>query len=392
MAVIFFICVAIVAYHLILYPSVLVLLGSLIGRSRDRRPSLSGEELPSVTVLVTCCNEGQVMAEKVENLKQQDYPAEKMEIVFAADGMEGNAGEILRDHLGGNVRLIEYPENRGKISVLNDTVPQCNGDIVVFTDVSARFESDAIRKLVEQLIDPEVGGVCGYHRVVNQDGSPAKISGPQRLYWRVDGLVKQAENRLGSISSCYGSIYAIRRELFTPLPSSVTDDAFQAMGIVRQGRRFVFAPEARAEIKPRAKSAVHEVSRRRRVVVRSLRGLWLSRELFNIGKYGLYSVTLFSQKVLRRVIPILLLVMLLASFALAFDSPVWAAIFGLQILLYGAAALSFTGWFDRLSDIRLVRKPVSFATYFVLGQIGTLLGVIDFLRGKRIDRWTPAQG
>jgi len=392
MAAVFFMCVAVVAYHLVLYPAVLMLLGRLFGRARDHMPLPTDDQLPLVTVLVPCCNEGQVMVEKVRNLRLQDYPAEKMEIVFAADGREGNAGEILRDYLGGNIRLIEYPENRGKISVLNDTVPQCGGDILVFTDVSARFEKDAIRRLVERLIDPEVGGVCGYHRVVSQDGRPAKVSGPQRLYWYVDGLVKQAENRLGSISSCYGSIYAIRRELFTPLPASVTDDAFQAMGIVRQGRRFVFAPDARAEIKPRAKSAKHEVSRRRRVVVRSLRGLWLSRELFDIRKYGLYSVTLFSQKVLRRVIPLLLLVMLVTSFTLAFDSPLWAGVFLLQTLLYGAAVLSFTGWLDRLSGYRLVSKPVSFATYFVLGQLGTLLGVIDFLRGKQIDRWTPAQG
>lgn len=293
MVTLFWVCFFLVVYHFVLYPLIVVLLGKLKGEELQERKIPEDDQLPTVSVLVTCCNEGEVILEKLDNLKQQDYPQDKVEIIFAADGKQGGVGQILEGHVGGNVRLIEYPENRGKIFVLNDTAPQCSGDIIVFTDVSAQFEVDAIRHLVEQILTPGVGGACGYNRVIGKEEAKSKLVGSQSFYWLMDGMVKKAENRLGSISSCYGSIYAIRRSLFTPLPSSVTDDAFQAMGVIRQGWRFVFAAKARANIMPRAKSAKHEVSRRRRVVIRSLRGLWLSRELFNVSKHGLYSITLF---------------------------------------------------------------------------------------------------
>lgn len=391
MAVLFFLCVFLVVYHFVLYPLLVMGAGKMVGKNHVSVSIPSDEELPTVSVLVTCCNEGSVILDKLANIKNQDYPADKIEIVFAADGLQGGVGQILADHIGGNVKLFEYEENRGKIFVLNDTVPQCNGDIIVFTDVSAQLETDAIQKLVEELLVPGVGGACGYHRVVGEEGNQAKLSGPQRLYWLIDGMVKSAENRLGSITSCYGSIYAIRRELFTLLPSSVTDDAYQAMGIVRQGWRFVFASKARARIMPRAKSAKHEVSRRRRVVIRSLRGLWESRELFSIFKYGIYSVTLFSHKVLRRVIPVLLVLILLSTSILAVESPFWLVIFLMQLVTYLVAAFSFAGCFESISKTKRLHKPISFATYFVLGQLGTLLGMIDFLRGKRVDRWAPAK-
>jgi hypothetical protein len=84
--------------------------------------------------------------------------------------------------------------------------------------------------------------------------------------------------------------------------------------------------------------------------------------------------------------------MLIVSLVLAGDSPIWAAFLWLQLLLYGMVFANVRGWLDPLKKFALVRKPVSLVTYFVLGQLGTLLGVFDFLRGKKIDRWVPAQG
>lgn len=391
MTVVLYSCIAVLMYHFVLYPFLLLLWSALSGRRPESASPLSDSELPTVTVLVTCYNEGQAIVDKLDNLQQQDYPSDKLKIVFAADGQESNASTILAGRSGERVRVIEYAQNRGKIFVLNDTVPECTGDIVVFTDVTARFETDAIRQLVRRLWQPGVGGVCGYHRVVKSRKQPAKLSGAQGVYWRLDGLLKKAEDRISSITSCYGSIYAVRRELVTPLPSSVTDDAFQAMGVVRQGWRFRFAPEARAYIEARAKSPAHEISRRRRVVVRSLRGLWLSRELFDLRQHGFYALSLFSHKVLRRFMPVLLLLILVASAVLAFDSAVGGMLLVLQLLLYGTAALSFTRWAPHVAAVLGFGKPFSMASYFSIGQLGTLLGLIDFLLGKRVDRWVPAK-
>jgi cellulose synthase/poly-beta-1,6-N-acetylglucosamine synthase-like glycosyltransferase len=392
MAAVFYISTALIAYHFVIHPALLLLLA---GRRADRAPARADDDalLPSVSVLVPCCNEGPLIREKAENLLNQNYPAAKRSILFAADGPEHNVPATLADYGDTNgLQVVEFPESRGKIPVLNDAVAHCHGEILVLTDVSARFERDALRWLVAAFADPDVGGVCGALRVESTDSS-AGLSDPQRLYWRLDDRVKRAESRLGSVTSGYGSIYAIRRGLFTQLPASVTDDSFQAMAIVRQGWRFVFEPRAQAWIKPRSKSFGHEISRRRRVVLRSLRGLWLSRELVNVHRHGVYAVSLLSQKVLRRILPVLLLAMLVSAAWLAPRGPVWFAVFASQAAFYLLALSRLAGL--RLPSgghARVAAKLQSLAAYFLAGQVGTFLGTLDFLRGRRVDRWAPAKG
>ena len=38
------------------------------------------------------------------------------------------------------------------------------------------------------------------------------------LYWEYEKLIRQSESRLGSMLGATGALYAIRRELFTPVP------------------------------------------------------------------------------------------------------------------------------------------------------------------------------
>ena len=38
------------------------------------------------------------------------------------------------------------------------------------------------------------------------------------------------------------------------------------------------------------------------------------------------------------------------------------------------------------------RGPTSIAYYFCLGNLGTLLGLRDFLLGKEVARWDPRKG
>ena len=52
--------------------------------------------------------------------------------------------------------------------------------------------------------------------------------------------------RVGSVTSNDGKLFAIRRELYEPVPEGVTDDLFTAMSVVRQGKRFIYDGGARA--------------------------------------------------------------------------------------------------------------------------------------------------
>ena len=59
----------------------------------------------------------------------------------------------------GRVRVFAYPMNRGKLYALNDTMPQLTGEIVAFSDASSMLAPDAMRTLVANFADENVGAV-----------------------------------------------------------------------------------------------------------------------------------------------------------------------------------------------------------------------------------------
>src|SRR5215472_5268923 len=134
--VIFWTSTAVILYTFFGYPLLLWVLQWLF-----RRPVRKSNFEPRVSMLVAAYNEADVIAEKVQNTLAVDYPADRLEIVVASDGSTDRTAEIVGEliqRLGADrVRLLNYPDNRGKLSVLNDSVPQLNGEIVVFSDASS---------------------------------------------------------------------------------------------------------------------------------------------------------------------------------------------------------------------------------------------------------------
>ncbi len=70
------------------------------------------------------------------------------------------------------------------------------------------------------------------------------------LYWKYEKWIRKSESRAGSTIGATGAIYAIRRELWRPLPeSTILDDVYTPMRIALGGRRVVFEEKARARDK-----------------------------------------------------------------------------------------------------------------------------------------------
>ena len=256
----------------------------------------------------------------------------------------------------------------------------------MFSDADALLDPDALRRLTRWFGDPEVGGVCG-RRVLHKDAASLKEA--QGRYIDLDSAIKRLESLRGSITSNDGKLYAMRRKLFQRIPPAVTDDLYTSLSVVRQGYRFVFEPSAVARIHVPSRSEAHELQRRRRIVGRSLRGIFAQRELLNPFRHGWFAVGLAVNKVGRRLLPVFLIVLLATSLVLAFRWPVFAAFAALQVAAYGAALL-----YPALPEAwqRTVPGRVAGAArYFCLGCLGTLLGFCDWVAGRRILKWDPVK-
>jgi hypothetical protein len=113
--------------------------------------------------------------------------------------------------------------------------------------------------------------------------------------------------------------------------------------------------------------------------------------LLLLPAFGLFGPRLAVNKVLRRLLPAALLMAGLGCLLLAPAHP-WAGVLLLAGLAGTAAAAAYAlpgvrGLVDRLPKPLSALWPAAF--YFVLGLLGMLLGVLDFARGTRIERWAP---
>jgi cellulose synthase/poly-beta-1,6-N-acetylglucosamine synthase-like glycosyltransferase len=361
----------------LLFP-LLVLVRALI----RPRPHASADIRPSVSMVIAAHNEAASIGAKLENILSLDYPGDRLEVVIASDGSDDGTDEIVRSYAERGVRLLPLPR-RGKAPALNAAVAAAQAEILVFSDANSLYAPDALGALVRPFADPLVGGVAGDQRYV-ADGAEDAIAAGEQRYWNLDRMLKTAESRAGNVISATGAIYAVRRSLFRPVPDGVTDDFFTSTGVVTQGYRLVFAPDAVA-FEPVARTADLEFGRKVRVITRGLSGVLLRRELLYPRSHGFYAVQLLGHKVLRRLMVFPLAVAATTSPLLWRRGRIYRVATVLQAAVYGLGSVG----------ILLARTPVGRRKAFVLPAFfcfvnaAALKATWNVVRGRRIDRWEP---
>jgi cellulose synthase/poly-beta-1,6-N-acetylglucosamine synthase-like glycosyltransferase len=314
------------------YPLLLWALQALFRGARSPQPAE-----PSVSLLVAAYNEAAVIADKIRNALALDYPPGKLEIVVASDGSKDATVEIVqsfvKNQAGGRIRLLNYEENRGKMAVLNDAIPQLSGEIVAFSDASSMLAADSLRTLVCCFNDPRVGAASGVYRLLKKD--QAQLGSQEDLYWKYETFLKVQEAKLGTFTGAHGSLYAIRRELY-PFPplATINDDFTIPMRILERGHRVAYEPAAVAY------EEAHEMegfSRRVRITAGNIEQL---REIKSLlwppRPFVLFC--LLSHKTGRLVVPVFMLTALAANIILREQYPYNWLLLG-QGLFYGLAAL-----------------------------------------------------
>ena len=370
-------CLAVLAYTYVGFPLLVGLWGSL------RRRHVHREDVtPTVSLIVAAYNEEDVIEAKLRNCLALDYPEESLQVLVASDGSDDRTEEIAAGFVGERTLLLVLPR-RGKIHALRDAVQQAHGEILAFSDANTMLHPRALRHLVRSFADPSVGGVCGNQIYVAENRGDSS-EGSESLYWSYDKWLKCMQTRTGSIVSADGAIYAVRRRLFrAPEIASVTDDFAISTAIVQQHHRLVFEPEALA-FEPPAGVAAREFRRKVRLMSRGMRGVLLRRALLNPFQYGFYSVILFSHKVVRRLAPVVLILLFLSNLALASQHP-----YGLLGLAQaGFYTLAAVGW--GLKSRRAGRtKLLALPFFYCMANAAALVALSNLVRGQQIESWQP---
>jgi cellulose synthase/poly-beta-1,6-N-acetylglucosamine synthase-like glycosyltransferase len=348
----------------------------VLARLRPRPVARDDDATPSVALVVSAHDEEDVIGRRLENLLALDYPPERIEIVVASDGSTDRTNEIVEGIAAREprVRLLRCPRE-GKVAAQHRSVRETESDVLAFTDANTEWKPDALRKLVRNLADGEVGYVCGQLRLESPDG--ANLEG---LYWRYEVWVREQESRASSITAGNGAIYAVRREAYVEDDPKFGHDFGFPYLMEQNGLRAVYDPEAVAVEKP-ASEPEDEYGRKVRTIARSW-GHIVTGRMFRPTR-PLYLFELISHRVLRYSSGLLHVLLLLSNVALARRAPVYRRFLAVQL---GGLALAAAG------RARLGIPGARLAYYYYVVTKATAAGLVRYLRSGTPQMWDKAKG
>lgn len=360
------------------YPVLLMLLGRAAGKQQAAK---SGLEL-DVTLVISAYNEESVIAEKIENSLTIDYPKSHLQIIVVSDASDDETENIVRRYENQGVELLRMERRGGKTLGLNEAVGIAAGDIIVFSDANAMYFASAIRNLVRNFSDESVGAVVGESTYADvSTGSETSES----LYWRYEAFIKRLETKLGSVVGGDGAIYAVRKGLYKPMRADALSDFVNPLQVVEQGKRCVYEPAA-VSVESAAESFDKEYARKVRIVNRAWRAMLSMSHMLNPFKHGLFAFEFISHKLLRWVVPFMLIVLFLANMAILGTNPFYRIVFFVQCAFY---LLALSGFILRgRHQPMLLYIPF----YFCLVNFASLRGMFQAFRGATYTTWSTPRG
>ncbi len=118
---------------------------------------------PTVTVIIPCRNEAQHIRIVLDDLIAQDYPKEKIEVLFGDGESSDKTPEIIVEYSRKYPWIKQFNNSRKTVPfAMNEGIRMAMGEIIIRMDAHASFPSDYISKLVhwqEKLKADNVGGV-----------------------------------------------------------------------------------------------------------------------------------------------------------------------------------------------------------------------------------------
>lgn len=379
----FWLSLAGVGYLYAGYPLTVWLLARVCGR-----PVRHGEWAGRISIVLAACNEARRLPAKLDSLFASDAANRIHEVLIGSDGSDDDTPQVVAACPDPRVRLIPFTERRGKAAVLNDLVPLCQADVVVLTDARQPLDPAALSRLTAGFADPSVGVVSGelMFRTSESDTVAARGMG---AYWTYEKFIRKSESRFRGVPGATGALYALRRELFRPIPEdTLLDDVVIPMQAVEQGRRCLLEPGAIAWDVP-SQSTVQESIRKRRTIAGAAQLIVRQPRWLLPWRNPLWWEYV-SHKLARLASPLLLVLLLgtnvlLVAGQAGLAPEVYQTLLGAQGVLYLAA---LCGW----GLARLGRRAplLGTALMFVALNVTTVLALWDALRGRFRAAWQRA--
>ncbi len=388
--ILFWLCLALVVYTYLGYGAVLysILKIKKLFVRREALPilPLDQELLPEVTLMICAFNEADVIEEKMKNIRELNYPQDKLCVMWVTDGSTDDSNKLLASYP--EVKLVFSPERKGKAAAMQHGLRKNKSEYVIFTDANTMLNADAIREIVRQFMRPNVSCVSGEKRVIPRKSGQATAEG-EGLYWKYESKLKQWDSDLYSAMGAAGELFAVRMSHYREAPgNALLDDFMMSMLILKDGHRIAYTKNAYATEYGSANTE-EESKRKRRIAAGGLQSIWWLRSLMNPFAYPKVAFQFISHRVLRwSVTPFALFALIpLNILLILFDGHWTYYVIGIIQLLFYAAAL--TG--HLLKKIGHRNKLLYVPCYFLFMNINVFIGISYLMSHKTSGTWEKAK-
>jgi poly-beta-1,6-N-acetyl-D-glucosamine synthase len=340
---------------------------------------------PTISLVIPCFNEADILAEKIANCDALNYPKNKLKLIFITDGSTDNSVEVLKEYH--QVTILHEDRRAGKTAAENRAMKYIDTPFVVFSDANTMLNQGAMKNIVQHFADEKVGCVSGEKRIITEAADSASAAG-EGIYWKYESLLKKWDSELYSAVGAAGELVAFRTSLYTNLPEdTLLDDFMQSMLMAAKGYKIVYEPEAYA-VETASSSVAEELKRKIRICAGGWQSINRLRGQLTFVKTPLLFFQYISHRVLRWTItPFLLMAMFFINCFLASTGNVfYEVLLAAQFLFYVAAIVG-----NILENKKIKFKPVFIPYYFCIMNYSVVAGLLRYLSGNQKATWDKAQ-
>lgn len=380
MEILFWLFLFTIFYAYFGYGLILIAIVKIRDHFTSERTIVNPKFEPSVSFIVPCYNERDILASKVKNCLELDYPASRLEIVFITDGSNDGSAAYLGQY--DQIKVLHEDQRRGKSAAENRSVRACTGEIIIFSDANTILPADAIRKLVRHYINPVVGAVSGEKRILQNENENAAGAG-EGFYWKYESMLKRFDARLLTVVGAAGELFSFRRHLFRPLEEdTILDDFVLSLRITQAGYRVLYDPAATA-LETSSADSKEELKRKIRICAGGWQAMGRLGSLFNVFRHPVLTFQYVSHRVLRWTLaPLFLLLALPLNVHLAADNNFYTILLQLQLAFYVLAGM---GYIFEKKEIKF--KPFFIPYYFLMMNYAAIAGFVRYLQGSQSSMW-----
>lgn len=195
---------------------------------------------PTVTVLMSCFNEGQAVYETIQKVLESDYPTDKLSVIVIDDCSKDDSWKWIQDAASGrsNVRVFKNEHNLGKSKSLLRALKMADGELILNVDSDGALHHRAIRELASCFVDEKIGGVGG--NIMVRNANKNALTEMQALQYNMAFQIsKVGETFSGSVNCISGALFMIRRSLYDRIAPSIESRSWLGMEVKEGEDRFM---------------------------------------------------------------------------------------------------------------------------------------------------------